>query len=726
MTDGATPNQNSGCSEQHHDYLQRAVDACEQGDLVLGMHLYLAAYEKAVADPEVPDGMALSGLREAWNLACDLKERSMAEYVFEKLEPYLTGDEIAECAEKLQSLALDRLEEYGFSREDLEDMAEMIASDFAGGEASVVKVESISIPNAGMFGVPAIARDAADDADFAESEGAFEEQSAGAAEDCYGQDAPASDVCWQGGVPGTGTPGTPGASSAPEAADSANGNFDPPAGRQDARERGFGLASADDFNPYDLYRDYSIGKSYHAATNEGSGAVVFTRDDERARAHDEYVSAKASAKGAGAQGAEPCADEALGASAPGMAEGEIAAADAPADGVGSSGGDIAAADAVRQADDDKLAVPPAPSEHAARQAEGNAQPARAASPGQLAKKQAAGKPAARKHAKAPAAALVPAAPRPPAPVAERSTFNFDVLAGYDQAVSLMRDYGVGLQNDRGYRDFIAMLNERHGLDKAPALDTLLFRAPALEDASRFAEAVIGELGLPALRMSIEEGLQGMPVLCIMAQGNRRPRMNHAQNRFEAPAILVLEDLDMWSMPQPPENVEGIAGFMMANISRGAREAINLIQSAVEDPDVYVLATATMEGQADPFFYDLLEPMTIIDIASPDEGERAAIWAEIQRDHPSMRSIDRGELVRLSEGLARCDIYAAARDAVEEAYKAGLVQRSYLPVTPQNVFEKLAACHPLDTDEYRALEDEVARLFNLDLEHIEDLLEGGLD
>ena len=71
------------------------------------MHLYLAAYEKATADPGVSDAIAFASLREAWDLACSLKERSMAEYVFEKLEPYLNGDEIARCAHQLQALALD-------------------------------------------------------------------------------------------------------------------------------------------------------------------------------------------------------------------------------------------------------------------------------------------------------------------------------------------------------------------------------------------------------------------------------------------------------------------------------------------------------------------------------------------------------------------------------------------------------------------------------------------
>ncbi len=67
---------------------------------------------------------ALEGLKQAWQLACKLKERSIAEYVFERLEPYLSSDEAAACAEQLQSLALDKLEEYGLSREDLEGMTD--------------------------------------------------------------------------------------------------------------------------------------------------------------------------------------------------------------------------------------------------------------------------------------------------------------------------------------------------------------------------------------------------------------------------------------------------------------------------------------------------------------------------------------------------------------------------------------------------------------------------
>jgi hypothetical protein len=216
-------------SESSGDYLARAVQACEAGDRVLGMHLYLAAYEKAVADPSVSDAIALASLREAWNLACSLKERSMAEYVFEKLEPYLNGDEIARCAHQLQNLALDRLEEYGFSRKELEDMAEMISQDFLESGSSVLKVESISIPHV----------------------------------------VTAQVETW-----GNETDETDGPDEAPETREpSAPGHV------------GVGAASPD-FNPYDMYKSTSIGTSYHAATSEGSGAYTFTRDPDRAAASE--------------------------------------------------------------------------------------------------------------------------------------------------------------------------------------------------------------------------------------------------------------------------------------------------------------------------------------------------------------------------------------------------------------------------------------------------------
>ena len=622
------PNQNN-YDNQAMGFMNKAVEACASGDFLLGMHLYLAAYEKAALDPAIPASAKVAALRQAWQLACDLKERSMAEYVFEKLEPYLTGDEIAACAQKLQELALDRLEEYGFSRQELEDIAESISQDFLGDNAHVVKVESVSIPNVGMIGVPLAASNEA-----------------------AGEDAPEGAEAQAPAVEDTAMVGRPHDTDVPKE------KLEKPP------HVGMGVASVDDFNPYDMYNTSSVGKSYHAATVEGSGAYVFTRDTDRAT-ELERANEKAAAEAEKAKLAQ--------ATESGTAEG------APANGSAGAVPESAASEGDSPRLDLSKFVPPVSDVF-------------------------------------------------PNPMADEPTFdsgvlNYSNLVGYDQAIEIMHDLGVGMQGDPDFIKFVRMLNDRHGIDRMPAVDTLLFRAPAIEDADRFVEATAGELGLPVLRMSMEEGMGGAPVLCVTTQGNNRPRMNHAHNRFEAPGILVIEDLDSWIVPDLPDSPEGFAGFMMANISRGAREAVNLIRASVEDPDVFVLATSSAMGEADPFFYELLEPITIVDIGYPNEKERADIWAQIAEDHPSIRGVNVEDLVRFSEGMVRYDMYMAAREALEEAYKTGLVQRTFVPVTPQNLFDKIAACHPLDSDMYRAIEQAVLNDFRTDLDHLEDLFGG---
>lgn len=560
----------------------------------------------------------------------------MAEYVFEKLEPYLTGPEIAECAMQLQELALDRLEQYGFSREDLEDMAQSITQDLIGDGSHVVKVESVTIPNMGMFGVPGTIEAAV-------------VQDAAPAETSAAIDAAPE-------VPEPASTGRPPESQPP---------------KPTKKERvGIGRPDMSSFNPYDEFKTSSVGKSYHACTVEGSGSYVFTRDEERATELERAQKAAAEAQAA----FEPEAD-----SAPAQAD-QSGRADQRVQPEGSVVDDATTAALA------KAAASIAPVTTAAED--------------------------------------MPAMPDLSGQGAGMLTYRN--LAGYSEAIAVMRDMGIGLQNDPGFRSFVSMMNSRHGLGHMPTIDTLLFRSPVIEDASRFVEATIGELGLPMLRMEMEEGVGGAPVLCVSTQGNNRPRMNHAHNRFEGPGVLVIDNLDTWAMPEMPDNPEGIAGFLMANISRGAREAVNLIRSAVEDPNVFVLVTVSTMADPDPFFYELLEPITIIDIGLPNEKERSSVWADIAHQHPSVRDIDRGDLLRFSEGLSRYDMYMAAREAVEDAYKLGLVQRSYVPVTPQNLFDKLAACQPLDSEQYRALEQAVVDEFKNDLDHLEDLLGGAED
>lgn len=489
-----SPSQSDEYDNSFSEYLRRAAQACTAGDAVLGMHLYLAAFERAQhADGSAPDEEALDGLKQAWRLACSLKERSIAEYVFERLEPYLTSEETAACAEELQDLALDKLEEFGLSREDLEDMTDMISQDFLGMDgARLMRVEHVTEPST------------------------------------------------------------------------------------ENTEKRVAVPSAQPAMPTPAIQPVLAG-----AGDENAQTIMSTMED----------------------------------------------------------------------------------------------------------------------------------------------ISYKELVGYDQTVAIMRDFGLGMQKDPQFQELVELLNVRHGLDRMPASDALLFRSPAREDANRFMVATLGELGLPAIRMHMEENLQGMPVLCVMAQADRQPKLNAARNAFEGAGVLILEDLDLWVSPLAEPLNDDFGGFLMASLSRGAREAISLIRSAVENPDVYVLASASETGEIDPFFFDLLEPLSMVDIDYPTEAERADIWMEIARSHPSLRGIDRDMLVRYSAKMPRYDMYMAAREAVEEAYKASLVARRYLPVTADNLFDKLAAYQPLDSDEYRALEDAVVDDFRRELERLEEMLKG---
>lgn len=526
-----SPSQNDEYDNSFEDYLKRAAHACAAGDAVLGMHLYIAAFEQAAHVDErfAPSEDAVAGLKQAWSLACRLKERALAEYIFEKLEPYLTSDEVAACAEQLQRLALDKLEEFGLSREDLRDMTDMISQDFLGLDGTrIMKVERV-MPSA-------------------------------------------------------------------------------QAKKSDTSDNRVGICLA------------SVG--------------VSPRDDEHAESVDpESVPAS-----------EDVAD---GAALPTKEDAPIVAEATAADG-----------------NDDGAPVVAFPVE----------------------------------------------------------SISYGDIVGYDEAVASMRDFGVGMEGDPSFHELVDTLNVRHGLDRMPAADVLLFRSPAREDANRFMTATLGELGLPGIRMRMEENLQGMPVLCVMAQTDNQPKLNAARNAFEGAGVLVLEDLDLWATPVGDLGEE-FGGFMFASLSRGAREAISLVRSAVENPDVFVLASSADIGDVDPFFLDILEPLSLIDIGYPTSSERADIWMEIARDHPSLRGIDRAALVQLSAKMPRYDMYMAAREAIEETYKASLVARRYLPVTSDALFEKLAAYQPLDSEEYRALEDAVVNGFRMELDHLDDLLKG---
>lgn len=307
------------------------------------------------------------------------------------------------------------------------------------------------------------------------------------------------------------------------------------------------------------------------------------------------------------------------------------------------------------------------------------------------------------------------------PSKSSKTSSFKNLVGYGNAIKQAKSYGIGMQNSAKFKNLVTVLNEKHGIENMPACDTLLITSPALEDAHEFTLACAGELELPIVRMKMEETPQGSTALCVMSQAGNQPKMDRSKTNFEGPGILLIEELDAWDVPDTQPHANDLGGIIIATLSRGAGDAINLIRNAVDNPDVYVFATATDASEIAPFFLNILGPSLNIDVAVPTKTERFQIWQQILEKHPSVGAVNLESLISLSAGLPRFDICMAAQEAVEDAYKESLKSRKYVPVTPANMFEKLAAYQPLESKEYKKLEQVLIDNFKTDLENIDDIL-----
>ena len=514
---GHVPFQDSR-SNSSQAYLERAASAVKEGDSVLGIHLYLAAYERALRENIMPGEDVLAGMSKAWDLAIAAKQRSLAEYIFEKLEPYWNGEEVAKHADELQRLAFDKLEEFGFDRDAIEDMADMVNHDLMDANPDML---------------------------------------------CHFEEAPST-------APSAGEKSEEPASSAPAQASEAASSQEP------------GEQPAPDNQRMQAVKDLT--------------SLIFGQSSD--------------AK-------------------------------------------------------DEGAVP----EH---------------------------------H------------------------FDYQSLVGFDGAIATMGELGIGRSRDPEFARFVAMLNARHGLPGIPGVGTLLFSCPAREDANYFMVATAGELGMPAIRMRLDQNAQGQAVLCVMASADFKSRVSGVPRvGFDSPTVVILEDLDLWDLPafdsQTAENP--VQNLLQMQLSRGAREALALIQTALESPEATVLISASEPNDIEPFFWDLIgSQYRTINVELPDVEERRAIWREIQSQHPSTRGLDVTRMVELSRNLSRFEILAIAGEAVEEAYRESIAKNRFCAVSTGAMVGRLANFQPLDSEEYRRMEDLAVEELRRSTSDFDDLLE----
>lgn len=573
--DGSSYHDQNARSNSSSAYLQRAASAVNDGDIILGIHLYLAAYERALRENRIPNEEVLAGMRKAWDLALRVKQRSLAEYIFEKLEPFWSPEEMAHHAEELQKLAFDKLEEFGFDRSLVEDVADMVSQDLID---------------------------------------------------------PANDVLYRfdGDLSqGSGLP------------------------MKEAKH-------AERSNPTKL--------SESLMSNEGPSAELSssTPADDRGSAGNEVQSANSSA---GEQKADHSARNA--------SDAQDTSSD---DGVNESSASKTHVGAV--------SVPP-------------------------------DSPLAAAFAQLSSMALGSSQQEVPASAAPK--FDYRNLVGFDRAIDFMGKLGVGKKDDPEFGRFLEMLNFRHGLSGMPGLGTLIFRSPAREDANCFMVATVGELGLPAIRMRLDRNAMGQVVLCVMASPDFKTQLSNVSRiGFEGPTVVVLEDLDLWDLPFL-DGAEDMQSLLSIQLSRGAREALALVQAALMSTEATVLISASEPSEIDPFFWDMIGHQRVVDIELPNERERRAIWLNEQSQHPSMRGLNVGRLVDFSRTLSRFEIYAISNEAVEEAYRRSVERNTFCAVETGDILMRLASFMPLDSDEYKHMEDLAVESFSKELLNLDDLL-----
>lgn len=295
---------------------------------------------------------------------------------------------------------------------------------------------------------------------------------------------------------------------------------------------------------------------------------------------------------------------------------------------------------------------------------------------------------------------------------EESDDTYATLVGYDRAIKKMKQYGIGAENDPKLKGFMDMLAARHGIASPVHTSSIIFRSFAREDADQFMAATANELDRPFIHMFMAQSPEGDPLLCTAAS----PDLMSSDSLIRTGALdrgtVILESIDTWGDPLLSEG-QGEDGS--ARFSRGTRAVIDFIRAAVENPEVSVLASCASDSELSDFFYDLLSPFDFVDIKVPNAKERRDIWNDIVKIHPSIEMLDRGRLVQLTKHMSRYDIYHAAKEAVDQAYDESLSRHRYVPVSFGNLTNKIAAYQPLDSAEYKEIEDEALAQLRLDLD-----------
>jgi hypothetical protein len=304
--------------------------------------------------------------------------------------------------------------------------------------------------------------------------------------------------------------------------------------------------------------------------------------------------------------------------------------------------------------------------------------------------------------------------------------DYGMLAGFDQTLAFMRNYGFLSAANDGYRDFITRSAAMHGVPALALDETFLFYGPSREDTTLFALATAGEIGFPQLRVSVDLDDRGNGTIKL-AGPFRRSFFGGPPDLMEmaTPCTVIIENIDFLDKMFANEqeairrngmNHKGAQGMPMRSMQA---EITGYLRALSNKPDIFIIATAQNVDNLHEPLASVLGPVQRIEIAKPLQDERRDVLVSFAAEHPSFAELDVNEIARFSEGLSRHELVAAVRAAVEVAYRESLRTSKYQKVTIGEVLLQLSSFIDHETDLYQQMEDEAVAHFYRDLN--EDLL-----
>ncbi len=94
-------------------YINAAEKAVRENHKKLAIHLYIAAFEQENVDNVIPSQAVLDGMSTAWDIACEIGDKSSAEIIFMQLSPYSSPEQVQKRVKQLQEMAVNQLKEMG-------------------------------------------------------------------------------------------------------------------------------------------------------------------------------------------------------------------------------------------------------------------------------------------------------------------------------------------------------------------------------------------------------------------------------------------------------------------------------------------------------------------------------------------------------------------------------------------------------------------------------------